>query len=215
MINSIRPFLLLLLWGISSTLFAQQKNHSTALVASFNSSTLNPGRYVDRDYFHLNVGYQVGISSELNLGHKFQMNIEALWSSYKFSEKTKRDDAPFPTIEITDYRLKQNFISFPISLNYAINKANIQVGTMIEYLVKVTSDNFPEADMIRNLEFNNKINFGLLYGGHYDFYNLEIGLRKFIGISNQADIDITDDVFVEKISLYNSSSLQFYIKYHL
>ena len=215
MINSISPFLLLFLLGISCSLFAQQENHSTAIVAGFNSSTLNPGRYIDRDYFHLNLGYHVGVSSEWDLGHKFQLNIEALWSSYKFSEKTKRNDAPFPTIEITDYRLKQNFISFPVSINYAINKANIQVGTMIEYLVKVTSDNIPEADMIRNLEFNNKVNFGLLYGGHYDFYNLEIGLRKFIGLTNLADIEITDDAFVEKISLYNSSSLQFYIKYHL
>ena len=215
MINSISPFLLLFLLGISCSLFAQQENHSTAIVAGFNSSTLNPGRYIDRDYFHLNLGYHVGVSSEWDLGHKFQLNIEALWSSYKFSEKTKRNDAPFPTIEITDFRLKQNFISFPVSINYAINKANIQVGTMIEYLVKVTSDNIPEADMIRNLEFNNKVNFGLLYGGHYDFYNLEIGLRKFIGLANLADIEITDDAFVEKISLYNSSSLQFYIKYHL
>ena len=215
MINSISPFLLLFLLGISCSLFAQQENHSTAIVAGFNSSTLNPGRYIDRDYFHLNLGYHVGVSSEWDLGHKFQLNIEALWSSYKFSEKTKRNDAPFPTIEITDYRLKQNFISFPVSINYAINKANIQVGTMIEYLVKVTSDNIPEADMIRNLEFNNKVNFGLLYGGHYDFYNLEIGLSKFIGLTNLADIEITDDAFVEKISLYNSSSLQFYIKYHL
>ncbi|NNF36196.1 MAG: PorT family protein [Saprospiraceae bacterium] len=181
--------------------------------AGMHVTNLDEGRYSDYDYFYPGAGIYAGITVDKSLSQKWDLNVEVLVVRRIAKEKYKDESGPILDYELSDHRIKSTSIMLPISMNYAIDRLNIQAGLFTEYYaLRSTSGQAYHAE-VATLSMDKDINAGVIIGGHYDFYNLEVGMRKLIGMINQEEFMINQDGIDEKISLYSTDDLQFYVKY--
>ena len=219
MIQTIRywlpSFLCAAILCIGTLVFAQHTPSTIGIITGVNFTSFDEGRYNNYDFFIPGTGYFLGLSYDSGLGSNLEINIEGHFSRRIIKEKYLTEDDPFYDYSISDFRIICTHLSFPVSLNYAIDRLGLQAGIFNDILLSKSYNGQRINPELTILDGKKKYDAGLIIGGHYDFYNLEIGIRKYFGWVNQEKLPVTDGYIDEEISLYKTDQLQFFIKYNL
>ena len=191
----------------------QSSNIEIGFISGLHVSNLDEGRFLDYDFFYPGAGYFLGLTLDKNIGRNLEINSEILLIHRIVKEKYLDETGPILDFNISDHRLYTHSLMIPVSINYSIDRLHIQGGIYGELIVDRSESGNPHNTEVKNLSFNKDLNGGWLIGGHYDFYNLEIGMRKMIGWIKQETHTYEQDGIREVVSLYTTDDLQFYIKY--
>ena len=200
---------------IHLSLSGQSKHWKTGLVIGMNISNYDEGRFDKFDFFYPGTGYAMGLTTSYSISKDLNISIEAHYSYRVSKEKYLDNENPFFDYAISDFRLNQSFISVPITLNYAFNRLNIQVGLFGDRRLKTETSGQPKNIGLNAFPFQKDYSGGFLIGGHYDFYNFEIGLRNFYGLTNHEKTVYSEGGIMNDIELYKTRNFQFYIIYHI
>lgn len=212
--NQLTDLLMIIFIAMPVVILSSQSSPlQVGVKAGMHITNLDEGRYSDYDYFYPGAGIYAGITLDKRLSNKWDFNVEILMVRRIAKEKYKDESGPILDYELSNHRLHSTSIMLPVSMNYAIDRLNIQAGVFTEYYVHRSTSGEAYHPEVDNLSMDKDFNAGLIIGGHYDFYNLEVGMRKLIGMINQEEFMINEDGINEKISLYSTDDLQFYVKY--
>lgn len=211
--KQLTSLMIIIFIGLPVIFLSGQSSVRLGMKAGMHITSLDEGRYSDYDYFYPGAGMYAGMTLDKRLSNKWELNVELLMVRRISKEKFKNDSGLIYDFKLSNHRIKSNSIMLPVSINYAIDRVNIQAGIFTEYFVHRSTSGEAYHPEVTNLSMDKNINAGFIIGGHYDFYNLEVGIRKLIGMINQEEFMINQDGINEKISLYSTNDLQFYVKY--
>jgi hypothetical protein len=200
---------------IHVSLTGQSRNWKAGLMVGMNISNYDEGRFDKFDFFYPGAGYALGISTGYSLVKNLNLNIEALYTYRVAKEKYLEDDNPFYDFAISEFRVNQAFISMPVTLNYSFNRLNLQGGIFGDRRLTTEIVGTPTNKDLENFSFQKGFSGGLLLGGHYNFYNFEIGIRKFYGLTNLEKTIYSEGGIMKNIELYQTRNFQFYIIYNI
>ncbi len=126
----------------------------------------------------MRVGYHLGGFAKFQLGDKFAIQPELLYSLQGF----KTEGLSFGSVTLLEEEnVNFHYVNLPVVLKlYLIEGLNLQVGPQVGYLASLTIDGEDRKDDF-DLE---ELDFGLVFGAGFDLDDVQIGARYNLGLSD-------------------------------